>query len=67
MWDHVVSRDLVHWERLPYALTPTPGTPDADGCFTGSIQVSNNMTPLGPGTSEGRKVLTLATAVVFHL
>ncbi|KXZ48111.1 hypothetical protein GPECTOR_30g206 [Gonium pectorale] len=38
-WDHVVSTDLAHWERLPMALVPTPGGIDADGCFSGSIQV----------------------------
>ncbi len=38
-WDHVVSYDLAHWERMPMALVPTPGGIDADGCFSGSIQV----------------------------
>ncbi len=38
-WDHVVSSDLVHWERLPIALAPSPDWLDVDGCFSGSIQV----------------------------
>ncbi|EFJ50845.1 hypothetical protein VOLCADRAFT_88188 [Volvox carteri f. nagariensis] len=38
-WDHVVSYDLAHWDRLPPAIFPTPGGPDADGCFSGSIAV----------------------------
>ena len=25
----------MHWRHLPPALEPTPGTPDADGCFSG--------------------------------
>src|SRR4030042_175472 len=34
-WGHAVSQDLVHWQYLPLALTPTPGGPDAAGCFSG--------------------------------
>ena len=35
-WDHAVSQDMVHWRHLPVAMAPTPGGPDADGCFSGS-------------------------------
>jgi beta-fructofuranosidase len=35
-WAHAVSSDMVHWRHLPIALAPTPGSDDADGCFTGS-------------------------------
>ena len=35
VWGHAVSSNLVHWEHLPPALVPTPGTLDADGCFSG--------------------------------
>ncbi len=36
-WDHAVSSDMVRWKHLPVALAPTPGGPDKDGCFTGSM------------------------------
>ncbi|MDK1475232.1 glycoside hydrolase family 32 protein [Streptomyces sp. 549] len=35
-WGHYRSRDLVSWEPLPVALTPSPGGDDADGCFSGN-------------------------------
>ncbi|NYF78792.1 glycoside hydrolase family 32 protein [Granulicella arctica] len=38
-WAHAVSPDMVHWQRLPVALSPTPGTADAQGCFTGTAVV----------------------------
>jgi beta-fructofuranosidase len=36
-WAHAVSPDLIHWKHLPVALSPTPGSYDAYGCFTGSV------------------------------
>ncbi|WP_407696946.1 glycoside hydrolase family 32 protein [Streptomyces dysideae] len=35
-WGHFRSPDLISWEELPVALTPTPGGEDADGCFSGN-------------------------------
>lgn len=38
-WVHFSSADLAHWASHPIALTPTPGGPDADGCWSGSAVV----------------------------
>jgi beta-fructofuranosidase len=35
-WGHFRSPDLLSWEPLPIALSPTPGGVDADGCFSGN-------------------------------
>jgi beta-fructofuranosidase len=40
-WGHAISEDMVHWKNLPIAVSPTPGGPDADGCFTGTAVIDN--------------------------
>ncbi|MGN6331430.1 MAG: glycoside hydrolase family 32 protein [Motilibacteraceae bacterium] len=34
-WAHLSSTDLLHWDVHAPALSPTPGGPDADGCWSG--------------------------------
>jgi len=40
-WAHAISPDMIHWRHLPVALAPTPGGPDADGCFSGTAIIHN--------------------------
>ncbi|MFT4113794.1 glycoside hydrolase family 32 protein [Silvibacterium sp.] len=51
-WAHAVSPDMLHWRQLPVALAPTPGGPDADGCFSGTAVV------------DGERVGAIYTGVV---
>lgn len=45
-WGHAVSTDMVHWQHLPIALSPTPGGPDSEGCFSGSAVVRDGVPTL---------------------
>jgi beta-fructofuranosidase len=65
-WGHAVSRDLVHWNHLPIALTPSPNGPDATGCFSGCCIIDSDGTPtlLYTGVSDEHylnQVVCLAT------
>lgn len=40
-WGHAVSRNLVDWIDLPVAMTPTPGSPDEVGCWSGCAVIPN--------------------------
>lgn len=42
-WAHAISEDMVHWKHLPIALSPTPGGPDAAGCFSGSAVIDQGV------------------------
>ncbi len=35
-WGHAISKDLIHWEELPIALTPDKPYENDGGCFSGS-------------------------------
>ncbi|KFF55928.1 sucrose-6-phosphate hydrolase [Bacillus subtilis] len=39
-WGHVKSKDLIHWEHLPVALSPGDSF-DKSGCFSGSAVEDN--------------------------
>ncbi|MFN2303020.1 MAG: glycoside hydrolase family 32 protein, partial [Anaerolineales bacterium] len=36
-WGHASSKDLIHWQDHPLALTPEPGGGDAEGCWSGCV------------------------------
>jgi beta-fructofuranosidase len=58
-----VSADLVHWADLPIALAPTPGGPDADGCWSGCIVNDGGVpTMLYTGLRSGAQRPCLATS-----
>lgn len=59
-WAHAVSTDMVHWTARPIALEPTPGGPDADGVFTGSM-VLDHGTPTILYTCVSPSTQALAT------
>jgi len=41
-WGHAASRDLVHWEDHPIALSPGSEGPDAVGCWSGVALVKDD-------------------------
>ncbi len=59
-WGHAVSSDLVHWRDLPMGLTPTPGGPDAGGCWSGCA-VDNDGVPTLMYTGVSPEVQCIAT------
>ena len=42
-WGHAVSQNLIHWQDLPLALSPTPGGPDERGSWSGCLFSDNGV------------------------
>lgn len=62
-WGHAVSLDLVHWQHLPLALTPEPGTADEDGCWSGcAVDHDGVPTLIYSGDRAGQQRACLATS-----
>jgi len=52
-WGHAISTDLVNWRLLPIALTPTPGGPDSEGCYSGcAIDLGDHVAFMYTGVGE---------------
>jgi beta-fructofuranosidase len=50
-WNHAISKDMVHWQLQPVALTPTVGGYDSYGVFSGSaIAVGKRVYQVYTGT-----------------
>ncbi|TDC27976.1 glycoside hydrolase family 32 protein [Streptomyces sp. 8K308] len=59
-WGHASSVDLVRWEHHPPALAPTPGGPDAAGCWSGCV-VDDGGTPTAVYTGVDASHVGLGT------
>ena len=44
-WGHLISRDMIHWQDAPLALTPEGGTVSPDGCWSGSSLIDKEGKP----------------------
>lgn len=52
-WGHTISKDLVHWEDLPYAIYPNP----EEACFSGATLVEENrVIAMYHGTKVGNMI-----------
>lgn len=67
-WDHIVSRDLIHWEELPRALPlGAAGEPDGGSVYTGSVLEHEGTfhifyTGFNPEHPDGREHIMHATS-----
>lgn len=62
-WGHALSENLIHWKHMPVALTPFPGGPDADGCYSGvAVDVDGVATLMYTGVRGDAQLPCIATS-----
>lgn len=62
-WGHATSHDLVTWTHEPVALSPTPGAPDEEGCWSGCAVIHEGVPHLlYTGVAGGKSGACLATS-----
>jgi beta-fructofuranosidase len=63
-WGHATTADLARWELHRPAMSPVPGGPDADGCWSGnSISVGDEIHAYYSGFLRTRPLQSVLTAV----
>lgn len=65
-WGHAISPDLIHWDDLPMALAPTPGSPDEAGCFSGCAINNGVPTLMYTGTRGKRNEIQTQCMATSH-
>ena len=62
VWGHAVSKDMVHWEHLPIALAPEPGSYDADGIASGGCVIHDGVPTIIYTSFSGKQAQCIATS-----
>lgn len=62
-WGHAISRNLTHWQDLPYCIYPDP----EDRCFSGATLVEDNrVIAMYHGTRAGNMVATSSDPMLLN-
>lgn len=62
-WGHAISRDLIHWEDLPYCIYPDP----EDRCYSGATLVEDErVIAMYHGTRCGNMVATSSDPLLLN-